>query len=95
LMSAALSGSSAAGEPARRGPRGWPPVRGFWSLTLYDEHHFFHPAELNRYSFGTKNKNLHRAGDGSLTLTASASRPRTRSRGPTGCPPAPGRFPCS
>ncbi len=46
-----------------------PPVRGFWSPTLYNEHHFFHPNELDRYSFGTKIKNLHRAGDGSLTLT--------------------------
>ena len=52
-----------------------PPVRGFWSLTLYNEHHFFHPDELNRYSFGTKTKNLHRAGDGSLTLTSSATPP--------------------
>ena len=50
-----------------------PPVRGFWSLTLYNEHHFFHPDELDRYSFGTKIKNLHRTRGGSLTLTASAS----------------------
>jgi hypothetical protein len=56
-------------------PGGLPPVRGFWSLTLYNEHHFFHPNELNRYSLGTKNKNLHRAADGSLTLTASAAPP--------------------
>jgi hypothetical protein len=52
-----------------------PPVRGFWSLTLYNEHHFFHPNELNRYSLGTKNKTLHYAADGSLTLTASAAPP--------------------
>jgi hypothetical protein len=58
-----------------------PPVRGFWSLTLYNEHHFFRPDELDRYSFGTKIENLHRAGDGSLTLTASATRPQTRSCG--------------
>jgi hypothetical protein len=56
-------------------PGGLPPVRGFWSLTLYNEHHFFHPNELNRYSLGTKNKNLRRAADGSLTLTASAAPP--------------------
>ena len=61
-----------------------PPVPGFWSLTLYDEHHFFHPDELDRYSFGTKIKNLHRVRDGSLPLTASATRPRTGSCGPTG-----------
>jgi hypothetical protein len=56
-------------------PHQLPPVRGFWSLTLYNEHHFFHPNELNRYSLGTKSKNLHHAADGSLTLTASATPP--------------------
>ena len=56
-------------------PGALPPVQGFWSLTLYNEHHFFHPNELNRYSLGTKNKNLHYAADGSLTLTASAASP--------------------
>ena len=33
-----------------------PPVNGFWSLTLYNEHHFFAPNEIKRYSIGTKNK---------------------------------------
>ncbi len=56
-------------------PHGLPPVRGFWSLTLYNEHHFFHPNDLHRYSLGTKNKTLHHAADGSLTLTASATPP--------------------
>lgn len=56
-------------------PHHLPPVRGFWSLTLYNEHHFFHPNELDRYSLGTKNQNLHHAADGSLTLTASATPP--------------------
>ena len=56
-------------------PNHLPPVQGFWSLTLYNEHHFFHPNQLNRYSLGTKNKNLHHAADGSLTLTASATAP--------------------
>lgn len=56
-------------------PPGTPPVQGFWSLTLYNEHHFFHPNDLKRYSLGTKNKNLHYAADGSLTLTASATPP--------------------
>ncbi|MDR3034862.1 MAG: DUF1214 domain-containing protein [Kitasatospora sp.] len=56
-------------------PHDQPPVRGFWSLTLYNEHHFFHPNELGRYSLGTKNKDLHHAADGSLTLTASATPP--------------------
>jgi hypothetical protein len=56
-------------------PNRLPPVQGFWSLALYNEHHFFHPNELNRYSLGTKNKDLHHAADGSLTLTASATPP--------------------
>jgi hypothetical protein len=54
---------------------GLPPVDGFWSLTLYNQHHFFHPNELNRYSLGTKNQNLQHAADGSLTLYASCTPP--------------------
>ena len=27
-----------------------PPVNGFWSLTLYNEHHFFAPNPIGRYS---------------------------------------------
>jgi hypothetical protein len=45
-----------------------PPVDGFWSLTLYNEHHFFVPNEIKRYSVGTKNKALKYAADGSLTI---------------------------
>jgi hypothetical protein len=52
-----------------------PPVGGFWSLTLYNAHHFFHPNELNRYSLGTKNKHLQFGDDGSLTLTVVAAAP--------------------
>ncbi len=52
-----------------------PPVRGFWSLTLYNEHHFFHPNELKRYSLGTKNKELRHNADGSLTLYVQEARP--------------------
>lgn len=52
-----------------------PPVNGFWSLTLYNEHHFFHPNDLKRYSLGTKNKTLKRNADGSLTLYAGAKSP--------------------
>ncbi|MFB7495953.1 DUF1254 domain-containing protein [Streptomyces sp. NPDC056161] len=68
-----------------------PPVRGFWSVTLYDEHHFFHPNELHRYSLGTKNTNLRRADDGSLTLHAGA-RPPARDDLPNWLPAPAGRF---
>jgi hypothetical protein len=52
-----------------------PPVRGFWSVTLYNEWHFFNPNPLGRYSLGTKNKNLKANADGSLTLYVSAKSP--------------------
>lgn len=52
-----------------------PPVNGFWSLTLYNEHHFFFPNALKRYSLGTKNKTLIRNADGSLTIYAGAKSP--------------------
>ena len=52
-----------------------PPVQGFWSMTLYNEHHFFHPNDLKRYSLGTKNKGLKKNADGSLTLYAGATSP--------------------
>jgi hypothetical protein len=52
-----------------------PPVKGFWSLTLYNEVHLFHPNALKRYSLGTKNKNLKYNDDGSLTLYAGAKSP--------------------
>lgn len=45
-----------------------PPVKGFWSLTLYNEYHFFEPNALNRFSLGTKNRALQFKPDGSLTL---------------------------
>ena len=52
-----------------------PPVKGFWSLTIYNKHHIFEPNDLNRYSLGTKNKDLTFNSDGSLTLYASTESP--------------------
>jgi hypothetical protein len=52
-----------------------PPVNGFWSVTLYNEHHFFNPNVLNRFSLGTKNKNLKYNTDGSLTLYVGQKSP--------------------
>jgi hypothetical protein len=52
-----------------------PPVKGFWSLTLYNDLHLFHPNALKRYSLGTKNKTLKYNADGSLTLYADAKSP--------------------
>jgi hypothetical protein len=52
-----------------------PPARGFWSLTLYDQKHFFVPNQLDRYSLGTKNRDLVYNPDGSLTLYVQVDPP--------------------
>jgi hypothetical protein len=54
---------------------GLPPVKGFWSMTIYNKYHLFEVNDLNRYSIGTKNKNLKYNSDGSLTLYASTQSP--------------------
>jgi hypothetical protein len=54
-----------------------PPVDGFWSLTLYNDKHLFSANPLNRYSLGTKNKNLKLNDDGSLTLYVQSQSPGT------------------
>jgi hypothetical protein len=57
-------------------PKGqFPPTRGFWSLTLYNEQHVFHANPLNRYSLGTKSKGMKYDADGSLTLYFGAKSP--------------------
>jgi len=57
-----------------------PPVNGFWSLTLYNEHHFFEPNDIKRYSLGTKSKTLKYNGDGSLTIYVQAEPPAEEHR---------------
>jgi hypothetical protein len=52
-----------------------PPVKGFWSLTLYNADKFFHANALNHFSLGTKNKDLQFGADGSLTLYVGAKSP--------------------
>src|SRR5215471_8642129 len=49
-----------------------PPVNGFWSLSIYNEHHFFVSNKINRFSVGTKNKDLKFANDGSVTIYVQA-----------------------
>lgn len=52
-----------------------PPVNGFWSLSIYNEHHFFFKNAINRFSVGTKNKDLSLAADGSLTVYVQTDPP--------------------
>ena len=58
-----------------RFPRGQtPPVRGFWSLTMYDAQYFFVANPLNRYTLSARNA-LKAAPDGSIELLIQASNP--------------------
>ncbi|MDM0026256.1 DUF1254 domain-containing protein [Variovorax saccharolyticus] len=54
---------------------GTPPVNGFWSLSIYNEHHFFVANPIGRFSVGTKNKDLQLAADGSLTIHVQTEAP--------------------
>jgi len=51
-----------------------PPVDGFWSITMYDEHYFFVPNPLNRYTLSQRNKFVTNA-DGSVDLYLQADSP--------------------
>ena len=50
-------------------------MSGFWSITLYNNEHFFHPNSQKPYSRGTKNRNLRKGADGSLTLYVATKSP--------------------
>ncbi|WP_063036414.1 DUF1214 domain-containing protein [Nocardia grenadensis] len=52
-----------------------PPVRGIWSLTVYNSRHFLYSNELDRYSLGTRNQDLTHGDDGSLTLIVGGAGP--------------------
>lgn len=52
-----------------------PPVNGFWSLSIYNQHHFFVANPINRFSVGTKNKDLKLSADGSLTIYVQSDAP--------------------
>jgi len=68
-----------------------PPVNGFWSLTLYNKHHLFETNDLNRYSLGTKNKDIKFNDDGSLTFYAGA-KPPSKDKEPNWIPAPEGVF---
>lgn len=52
-----------------------PPVKGFWSLTLYDKYHFFAPNKIDRFSLGTKSKQLRYEADGSVIVFVQREEP--------------------
>jgi hypothetical protein len=68
-----LSGESAYTVSFARGEL--PPVRGLWSLSLYDERHHVSPNRLRRFAIGTRNRSLGRDADGSVTIHVSSDSP--------------------
>ncbi|MBB6095129.1 hypothetical protein HNQ60_004019 [Povalibacter uvarum] len=69
-----------------------PPVHGFWSLSIYNEHHFFVANPINRFSVGTKNTDLKLAKDGSLTIYVQPEPPSDRSQRANWLPAPKGDF---
>ena len=57
-----------------------PPVKGFWSLTMYDDRYFFVPNALNRFTLGQRNKFTTNP-DGSVDLYCPERQPRWRQGG--------------
>jgi len=75
-LDAAGARLTSAGRYAVTFPKGGtPPVHGFWSLSVYNAHHFFVANKINRFSVGTKNKDLKFNADGSLTICVQADEP--------------------
>jgi hypothetical protein len=68
-----------------------PPVRGFWSLTLYDRRSFLVPNPIDRYTVGDRTRGLRRGRDGSLTVYAQHA-PPTGARRANWLPAPAGRF---
>ncbi len=59
-------------------PGALPPVRGFWSVTMYDFDGFLVPNAARRYSVGPTHPPLVRRGDGSIVIAIQRTRPTER-----------------
>ncbi|GCD88260.1 DUF1254 domain-containing protein [Nocardioides sp. LS1] len=54
-----------------------PPVRAFWSLTMYRQDNFLYDNQIDRYSVGDRDRGLRRNADGSLTIFVQHAKPRS------------------
>lgn len=70
-----------------------PPVKAFWSLTMYNMPEFFLVSnEIGRYSIGDRTEGLHYNADGSLTLYLQAERPKLQEQLANWLPTPKGQF---
>ncbi|HUO65596.1 MAG TPA: DUF1254 domain-containing protein [Terriglobales bacterium] len=69
---------------------GMPPVKGFWSLTMYDGSYFFVPNALNRYTLSQRNK-FKMNKDGSVDLYVQQESPG-KDKEANWLPAPPGQF---
>ena len=53
-----------------------PPVKAFWSLTMYKKDNFLYANEIDRYAVGDREKGLRRNADGSLTIYVQHAKPK-------------------
>lgn len=60
----------------RFAPGQLPPVKAFWSLTMYGRDLFLVPNPLGRYAIGNRTPHLRRGRDGSLTIYLQHAAPR-------------------
>lgn len=72
-------------------PEQIPPVRGFWSLTMYDERQLFAANPIDRYAIGDRDR-LKLEGDGSLILHVQRSSPGRERESNWLPPPERGKF---
>ncbi|MDQ6835549.1 MAG: DUF1254 domain-containing protein [Actinomycetota bacterium] len=69
-----------------------PPVKAFWSLTMYNASYFLSANPSNRYAIGDRTAGLHFARDGSLTVYVQHGAPPGAAQRANWLPAPPGRF---
>ena len=52
-----------------------PPVKGFWSVTMYDQHFFFVPNQIRRYQISPTQSPVTHNPDGSLDVYIQRNSP--------------------
>ena len=69
-----------------------PPVQSHWTLSIYDEQHFFVANSIDRFCLGTRTRDLRHAADGSLTVFVQSSMPTDPGQRPNWLPAPVGDF---